>query len=49
LHGAITIDDVWRFGVLERKQQHITKDINSFTIPGDLKKVLSILTGILIA
>jgi len=49
LYGAITIGDVWRFGVLERKQQHITKDINSFTIPGDLEKVFSILIGILIA
>ena len=47
LYGAITIGDVWRFGILERKEQHIIKDINSFTIPGDLEKVFSILLGIL--
>jgi hypothetical protein len=47
LYGAITIGDVWRFGILERKKRHIIKDINSFTIPGDLEKVFSILLGIL--
>ncbi len=47
LYGAITIGEVWRFGILDRKEQHIIKDINSFTIPGDLETVFSILLGIL--
>ncbi|WP_133511831.1 hypothetical protein [Candidatus Thiosymbion oneisti] len=49
LYGAITVGDIWKFGVLERKRQHITKDIDSFTIPGDLERVFSILIGILVA
>ncbi len=49
LYGAITIGDVWRFGILEREKQHITKDINSYTIPGDIQKIFSILVGIVTA
>ena len=46
LYGAITIGDVWRFGILNRDMQHIKKDINSYAVPGDIEKLFSILVGI---
>ena len=47
IFGAITIGDVWRFGILNRKDKSLIKDIHSYRIPEDTKKVLSILVGIL--
>jgi len=47
LYGAITIGYVWKFGILERSKQHISKDINSYTVPGDIERVFSILVGII--
>jgi len=46
LYGAITIGDVWKFGLLDRCRQHITKDIDSYAVPGNLETILSILVGI---
>ncbi|MDM8547423.1 hypothetical protein [Candidatus Venteria ishoeyi] len=47
LYGAISIGDVWKFGILKRQEKQISKDINSYTIPADIEKVFSILMGIL--
>jgi hypothetical protein len=47
LYGAITIGEVWRFAVLDRKSRHITKDIHSHTVPEDLERVFRILVGIM--
>jgi len=46
LYGAVTIGDVWKFGTLDRKNRHITKDINSYAIPINLNTVFSVLIGI---
>lgn len=45
-YGAISIGDVWCFGVLQHAQKCVLKDINSYTVPGDLDTVFSILVGI---
>ncbi|KHD07237.1 hypothetical protein PN36_21025 [Candidatus Thiomargarita nelsonii] len=47
LYGAVTIGEIWRFGVLKRKDKVIVKDIHSQRIPEDTGKVFSILLGIL--
>jgi hypothetical protein len=47
LYGAITVGDLWRFGVLQRQQKAIYKDIDSFRVPLDLEDLFKILLGIL--
>lgn len=47
LYGAVTIGDVWRFGVLDKERQIIYKDIDAFLVPGSLEDLFSVLLGIL--
>ena len=47
LYGAVTIGDLWRFGVLLRQEKVIYKDIESFRVPADLEPLFQVLVGIL--
>lgn len=47
LYGAVTLGDVWRFGVLERSSRLLKKDMNAYTLLSDLEQIVSILIGIL--
>ncbi len=47
VYGAITIGEVWRFAVLERKEKQLIKDIHTFRFPEDLPDIFSRITGIL--
>jgi len=47
LYGAITVGDVWRFGMLDRSMQIIYKDIDSFWAPSDMEGLFSVMMGIL--
>ncbi len=47
LYGAISIGDVWRFGILDRAKKLVTKDWNSFRSPDDLSDLLGVLLAIL--
>ncbi|MEI6746041.1 MAG: hypothetical protein WCL34_08775 [Methylococcaceae bacterium] len=47
LYGAVTMGDMWRFGVLDRKNKIISKDIDAFLIPSDIEKFFAVLLGIL--
>lgn len=47
LYGAITIGEVWRFALLDKKNKQIIKDIHTFRYPEDIKDILSKLKGIL--
>ncbi|MEB3118173.1 MAG: hypothetical protein VKL01_07385 [Limnothrix sp.] len=47
LYGAVTIGNVWIFGQLDRASQAIYKDLNAYTIPGNLDDLIAILLGIL--
>jgi hypothetical protein len=46
LHGAVTIGEVWRFGILRRSDRHIVRDLHLYRVPEDLAQVFSILVGI---
>lgn len=48
LYGAITIDEVWRFALLKRREKIIIRDINLFRFPLDTKDILPILSSILL-
>ena len=47
LYGAITLGDVWRFGMLERSTHVVKKDMNAYTLLSNLEELASILIGIL--
>lgn len=47
LYGAVTLGDVWRFGVLDPIAKTLTKDINAYTLLPDLEAIVSILVGVL--
>jgi hypothetical protein len=47
LYGAITIGEVWRFGLLNRKDKTIMKDVHTFRFPEDIEQLFRILKGIL--
>lgn len=40
LYGAITLGDVWRFGMLERTTHTLKKDINAYALLSDLAAIL---------
>ena len=47
LYGAVTVGDMWRFGLLECRAKRIVKDIDSFRIPLDLEQLFQVFLGIL--
>ncbi|MFP5271406.1 hypothetical protein [Coleofasciculus sp.] len=46
LYGTVTTGDTWKFGIFQRQEKIVHKDINTYAIPSDLKLVLSVLFGI---
>ncbi len=47
LYGAVTIGNVWIFGILEVNSRTVFQDIGSYTLPDDLEDLINILVGIL--
>jgi hypothetical protein len=47
LYGAVSIGDLWQFGILYRQSKQIVQDILFYQIPADAEKLLHILMGIL--
>lgn len=47
LYGAVSIGNVWQFGVLDRTSRQITQDLNLYRVPADLRELLQILIAIL--
>jgi hypothetical protein len=47
LYGAVTIGNVWIFGILDVSSRTIFQDIASYTLPDDLEELIGILVGIL--
>lgn len=47
IYGAISIGELWRFGILDRNKKHICKDLHTYRIPEDLKKIFLTILGIL--
>ncbi|MCP2728077.1 hypothetical protein [Limnofasciculus baicalensis] len=46
LYGTVTTGDIWKFGMFERQEKIVHKDINTYGVPRDLDLVLSTLFGI---
>ena len=47
LYGAMTMGNIWQFGVLDRRTRTISKDIDALLVPADLAKLFSVFVGIL--
>lgn len=47
LYGAVTMGDMWRFGVLDRENRLICKDIDAFLIPAELESLFAVIFSIL--
>jgi hypothetical protein len=47
LYGAVSIGNIWQFGILERQPKHVTQDVNLYRVPADLEDLLKILVAIL--
>jgi hypothetical protein len=47
IYGAVTMGDLWVFGVLDRQTNCVTRDIAAYAVPDDLETVVRILVGIL--
>ncbi|MGB7413228.1 MAG: hypothetical protein WA902_03385 [Thermosynechococcaceae cyanobacterium] len=46
LYGAVTTGDTWKFRLFQRQEKQLHKDINTYAVPHDLSRVLSILFGV---
>ncbi len=47
LYGAVTLGDIWRFGVIDRTKKDLKKDMNAYILPANLEQLISILLAIL--
>lgn len=47
LYGAISIGELWRFGILERNTSSIHRDLHTYRVPEDIERIFSIIVGIL--
>ncbi len=47
LYGAVTLGNVWQFGVLDVVRQQIVQDLTLYILPDDLETLMAILVGIL--
>lgn len=46
-YGAVTMGDIWRFGMLNKETKQIFQDLNLFKIPDDIEELGKVLVGIL--
>lgn len=47
LYGAVSIGELWRFGILDRKEKNIHRDLHTYRVPEDIEKVFSVILGVL--
>lgn len=47
LYGAVTVGNIWQFGLLHRAEKRIVQDLNLFRVPADLEELMRVLMMIL--
>jgi hypothetical protein len=47
IYGAVTMGNLWIFGVLNRSAKRITQDISGYQVPDDVEDLVKTLVGIL--
>lgn len=48
LIGAVTMGNIWQFGLLNRQPKHIEQGLNLYQVPDDLDALMRILIQALI-
>lgn len=46
LFGAVSVGNIWQFGILRREAKHILQDINLFRVPADVEDLLRVMIAI---
>ena len=46
-YGAVSMGDIWKFGVLDRAEKRIVEDLNNYSVPRDLEEITEVLVAIL--
>ncbi len=47
IYGAVSVGDIWRFGILDRSAKKVVQDVATFAVPYGLGDLLPILIGIM--
>jgi hypothetical protein len=47
LYGAVSIGDVWQFGLLNRATKQIAQDLQLYRVPADLNELVQIIIAVL--
>ena len=47
VYGAVSIGELWRFGILERTEKLLIRDLHTYRIPEDVEKIFSVIISIL--
>ena len=47
LYGAVSIGELWRFGILKRMEKNILRDLHTYRVPEDIENLFAIIIGIL--
>ncbi len=47
LYGAVSMGNIWQFGILDRSVKQVTQDFNLFRVPADLNDLMPTLVAIL--
>lgn len=47
IYGAVTMGNLWIFGVLDQQKKLITQDIGGYQVPDDVEDLVRVLVGIL--
>ena len=47
LYGAVSVGNVWQFGILKRQDKQVIQDINLFRVPADVEALLRVMIAIL--
>ncbi|NEZ63418.1 hypothetical protein D0962_11570 [Leptolyngbyaceae cyanobacterium CCMR0082] len=48
IYGAVTMGNLWIFGVLDQQKKLITQDIGGYQVPDDVEDLVRVLVGILV-
>ena len=47
IYGAVSIGELWRFGILNRHEKSIYRDLHTYRVPEDIEKLFAVIIGIL--
>lgn len=47
IYGAVSMGNIWQFGILDRSNHHLSQDLNLYRVPADLEVLLQILVSML--